>query len=374
MSRRPAFVVTFVALMALVLPAGAAGDVTKKDKAGDTEAPRGLGAKDRKALDVVRFDAFPNRTSLVVTATMRGNAERIDRSALSRAAVALVLWPKQRGAAPRIVAATGDDKSVSNLPRSDVRGAVVDGRQVSFVVPGVGVGADAFRRVEVVTVAKAGTLAAIQRATRSQNVTDRLAVAITVGLLSDDTEFDDLDCVQLAERRSRLIAVALLFVALNQTSPSPLADLALRILGEEVDWVDEEIQERPCGLVLAIEASLRNVAGFPGEIRMDAIFRENRPPPRGFRAASTSPIDMVRMVVPDRQVTNFICGGQLPQGSITTTNQPNDTLQCTGGSLPLGESFSMNVQTSPPPSNGMGAQVFARQDGRLVGPLAVQGP
>lgn len=90
---------------------------------------------------------------------------------------------------------------------------------------------------------------------------------------------------------------------------------------------------------------------------------------------SGSPVTELRMVVPGgRQVTNQLCPTRLPSAQVTTTTSTNDTLVCSGGNLPLGEAFTLNVRTSPSPSTGMGGQAYARQDGQLKGPFAISGP
>jgi hypothetical protein len=100
-------------------------------------------------------------------------------------------------------------------------------------------------------------------------------------------------------------------------------------------------------------------------------------PPAGFAkvhaAATQSPIDAIKVVVPGgRQITNTLCPTQLPQSMITTTATANDTLICSGGSLPLGTNTTLNVQTSPAPDPGMGGQVYGRQDGAFKGPYSVR--
>lgn len=93
-----------------------------------------------------------------------------------------------------------------------------------------------------------------------------------------------------------------------------------------------------------------------------------------YRQSST-PLDLVRVVVPGgRQIVNQLCPSQLPTTQVSTTSSANDTLTCSGGSLPLNTRFTLNVQTSPAPSAGMGGQIYGRQDGQLKGPFAISGP
>jgi hypothetical protein len=102
------------------------------------------------------------------------------------------------------------------------------------------------------------------------------------------------------------------------------------------------------------------------------------PPPQGYdrqahSAASGNPITAVKLVVPGgRAITNTLCPSQLPTGTVSMTTTSNDTLTCSGGSLPVGTHTTMNVQTSPGPSNTMGGQVFAQQDGTFKGPYSIR--
>jgi hypothetical protein len=85
---------------------------------------------------------------------------------------------------------------------------------------------------------------------------------------------------------------------------------------------------------------------------------------------SSSPVTEVVVEVPGgRTITNHLCPNQLPAGQ-----RSGNKLTCGGGSLPLNTVFTLNVQTSPPPSAGMGGQISARQDGVLKGPFPISGP
>ncbi|HEV2924120.1 MAG TPA: hypothetical protein VGW98_08810 [Solirubrobacteraceae bacterium] len=96
-------------------------------------------------------------------------------------------------------------------------------------------------------------------------------------------------------------------------------------------------------------------------------------------ADSTNPVDTIKVVLPPagttpRKVTNYICPPQLPIAAITTTSSAGDTLMCSGGSLALGQQFSLNVQSSPAPSTGMGGQLLVHQDGAYLAPFSFGGP
>ena len=95
----------------------------------------------------------------------------------------------------------------------------------------------------------------------------------------------------------------------------------LNSLLEEVD----AILEKECGPPAAAVLQAIMIWQFfgPGEVFADgAYFRRQVQP---AQSSSASPITAIRMVVPpdgstNRQVTNFLCPSQLPNGGIETTN------------------------------------------------------
>jgi hypothetical protein len=121
----------------------------------------------------------------------------------------------------------------------------------------------------------------------------------------------------------------------------------------------------------------------PTEVKLNATFspQNGTPTPRSFAitADTSTPLDAVKVVIPPagstpRQIVNSLCPTQLPTATVSSTASPSDTLTCTGGSLPIGQQFTLNVQTSPAPTPGMGGQLFGRQNGTINGPFAITGP
>jgi hypothetical protein len=118
----------------------------------------------------------------------------------------------------------------------------------------------------------------------------------------------------------------------------------------------------------------------PNEVKLTGLLSgASFGPWLGHSADSTNPLDAIKVVLPPagttpRKVTNYICPAQLPSAAITTTRSVGDTLMCSGGSLPIGQQFSLNVQSSPAPSTGMGGQLLVRQDGAYLAPFSFGGP
>jgi hypothetical protein len=102
-------------------------------------------------------------------------------------------------------------------------------------------------------------------------------------------------------------------------------------------------------------------------------------PPLAFEADASPTLEAVKVVIPSassgpRMIVNTLCPPQLPTATVSSTSNPSDTLTCTGGSLPVGQTFTLNVQTSPAPTAGMGGQLYGQEDGSSLGPFAIAGP
>ena len=118
------------------------------------------------------------------------------------------------------------------------------------------------------------------------------------------------------------------------------------------------------------------------EIAMHVMFtleEHIRLPALAYIAEATAGVSEVKVVVPPassgpRQIINKLCPTALPIATVSATSNPNDTLICSGGSVPLGQSFTLNVETYPAPATGMGGQLYGTVNGSPAGPFAITGP
>jgi hypothetical protein len=419
------------ALVLLALPGAAdAGSITKRDRGGVSKkvAKRfHLTRKEQRALDVASVQVTGrNNLGVVVDVLFKGNVERlIGRGHLKRAAIALVLEPKSRRVNSSVIVTQGPARSqrVRRRTQSSRAGAIRTGRSVKFFIQGPGFGG--VKAVKVRALPRAPRAAKRANAAGEVNdgieeMSDAEAEEIDVGLVAldafvailvaDAIDPDDLDCDELLDLRDDLrVSIArardldedlanaedalaeelpnarggkraLIQEALLQIRTTrDLLDGAIEVMSDLLDEVADIIDEE-CGpppeAVFVLEAIVRYTLFGPGEVRAsDAYFMRRQVTP----AQTTSPITAIRVVLPpdgstNRQVTNFLCPTQLPNGAIETTNSLYDTLACSGGSLALEERFSMNIRMNPPPTTGMGGQIFGQQDGSFKGPFAITGP
>lgn len=387
----------------LALPAVASADVTRRDRRGDVKAP-GLTAKERNALDMVRVEATSVSFGVMVTATMRGNIEKaLGRGRLRNAAVALVLDAVRRRSTDGVIAVAGrrGGQSVAKFARRYPYAVAVDGREVTFV--GVGVDLEKVRAIKVATLASTAArgggagaaqagklLGGVQRALENASA-DAFALNIGIGLRRELAGSLKDDCRKLEGRR---FVLELVKNRLQQeslgTGGRSLTVRVLKKVDSEIEAIRAEMDRRPCPkttvppgdgeLVAEGEVSHLFFTGGPeAEVRIDTTFDTDDGNGTARAAASANPVDAVRYVLPPaasgpRQVTNFFCPDPLPSGAISTTTNANDTLTCSGGSLPLGQRYSAAIRLSPAPQNGMGMQVSARQDGQFTRPFQLPGP
>lgn len=416
--RRGLALVVAVALLALLAPGASAGVSAKRDR-GAVPGDLGLSKKERRALDIASVRLFAqDGLGLVAVVVFKGNVERaLGRGDLKAGAVAMVLNRKRgRGATTGLV--TLGDGEVLARARSRVLGVVRAGRRLTFFVKGGDI--KSLRSVEVRSFAadprgrtarraQVGGLTGLAKFAADDGAAEADEAVIKPDLsklsckqleelleqlefdVSElDFEIDDLDAEirfiekQLETARPRRRAKLLNELESAMEKRSEFRNSRAELI-KLFDATDAE-QERRCGPgppappptdpVLSGFFDWDFVSAF--EVAMkDARFQTTTP--GTTQSAVTDPITAVKAVIPPadgtpRAITNMLCPTQLPMAQLLTTTNPNDTLVCSGGSLPVGTPFDLNVQTSPAPTAAMGGQMFGYQEGTFKGPFAITGP
>jgi hypothetical protein len=410
----------------LALPAAAsAGEKTKRDKGGVSKrvAKRfHLTRAERKAMDVSSVKVYAQEgLGVFVRVTFRGNIEKaLGRRHLKRAAVAMVLRPKSKRLRKTVVVTTGRGATRRLLTRSRTKnvGAVRDRRTITFFVQGAG--ASNVKSVVVKAFVRDPRL--IKRRARSSV---RLDADDANEFDGDEGEGDEevvvIDISELTTEQLRELIEAIVDAGndlgderdgieddlddidrdLNKPDLSARSKRALRREKRDLEDALDEIkreqaalfvfyvvvtnelnQRQPGAVQEVLKAVMRWVFINSMEVGDDSARFEATGRLGGYGphlADVRSPITAIRVVVPPsgntpRQITNKLCPTQLPTAQITTTTNTNDTLVCSGGSLPVGTNFRVHVQTNPLPTAGMGGQLFGQQDGAFKGPFDIAGP
>jgi hypothetical protein len=407
--------------VALVLPAAAsAGTVTQRDKGGvgNRIAKRfDLSRAERRALDIAATKVTgAEGQGVQVEVTFKGNLERrLGRGHLKRAAIAVILRPKSRSSRPTVLATRGAGLRQRLLRRSRSKkvGALRNGRKLTFFLRGNGFsGVDAVEVKAFPRLPRQG-----RRARTAQELSGPLLTVLLRNRLIadleriedalDDADPSELSCPELAQaledlndlddelqelranvRTARRKLNSELRRARRRGDREAVEEIEdvlddLDELQGQIDDTEDALDElkslveerlRFCVAVLVLAVSFNWQFFDPTEVFVpDAYFFRRM---EAQAAQSSSPITAVRVTVP-RQITNFLCPSKLPNGTLSQSNQNNDTLTCrssTGGSIALDERFRMNLRTSPNPSSGMGGQVSGEQDGSFKGPFNIGGP
>jgi hypothetical protein len=362
MTRRALAVLTGCALLGAVAQIAGAGDVTTRDRAGDVKA-KGLTAAERAAIDIVSLRTSGEEgLGVLVTTTFRGNFEQaFGRGHLKNAAAVMILWPKPGKGAPAGLVTLGAGKATRNLrkTRSEAVGVVRGGRTLRFYV--VGGGLSNVARVEVRVVANVPpaslrTTASLAGQTPLPAVAESSWAALIKKVAADGTgaapDVSRLSCDELRALRIRIKDT----IAVADEFPSARANL-----------------ER---FEAAVDALIAERCGQP---KLDAeftwhFFSSNEVAGSGEFTGPAGSITAIRVVVPPsgstaRAITNRLCPAQLPTASVT-----GNTIVCSGGTLAVGQQFTLNLQTSPLPTPDMGGQLFGELGSEFVGPFPITGP
>ncbi len=292
-----------------------------------------------------------------VTATFKGNfAKAIGTGNLKHAAAALVLIPKPGKALSAGLATTGAGP-VGKLYRetkSTNIGALRSGNKLTFFILGPG-----YANVQSVEVET------IQSATGLPLSTS----AVSDGVPSfGPRTWDKFISLHPIDRH----------VQVTDPTGLPCADLKDLLRSIDEDFSDPGFYN--------VSAEVRSaLSNFRGTVQK---LYDKCPPPAPspifgtlafhffssnevagvgqFTGPASTSLSTLRVTLPSGFViTNEICPGQLPNAVIS-----GSTISCGGGSLPTGQPFTLNLQTSPFPTPGMGGQFFGieqqRRDRRAV--------
>jgi len=219
--------------------------------------------------------------------------------------------------------------------------------------------------------------------------------------LAEDDELGSDEFCDPEDREEYLEGNELIFVSVLFAGPvlelptnTSLGDLALDAVDELCDESEEEYLGSSFPIALRydninvllsyIGAKLRTAATTPPATMTPVTTPPaTTPPPTyslGFTGMwsfeGTAEVKLVGMFTGSlgRTVSNEICPSQLPMAAVITTKTNDDTLMCSGGALPLNQTFSVNVETLPPPSLGMGGVLSAEQNGTWTTPFTFTGP
>jgi hypothetical protein len=350
--------VGFVLVGASLVAAGAlAGDVMRKDPAGDVKTA-GLTQAERDALDLVSVRAIGDEdTGVVVVATFRGNVQKLlGLGHLKDAAVALLLYPKSAAQTPAALVTRGTARdAVLRKTRSADVGAVRSGNTVTFFVSGGG-----YSNVARLVVASYPSF--VFRATRSfaQDAPPTISEADLAKLIRGRAA-DALSVLVDAGRFSCDELAKLQDLIEKRIARLPFRTTVAR-LTPILDKIRVRLGRPPCsggGIVPAGELTLTFFD--PTEVAGSGA----------FRGLGGRHVTQLFVRVPNRDVVGALCPSQLP----VVARPAQDTLGCSGGGLSDGETFHLNVRTLPNPVAGMGGQLSGvLEDGTAIGPFSASGP
>lgn len=409
-----------VGAIGVILPMpdpAAAGTVSAMDPAGDVEA-KGLSAKERAAVDIKSVTVSGEGSlGMLATVELAGNfTKAIGRGELENAQAELLLQPSSTDADAARLASEGAGiigRTVRDTASKKV-GALRDGHTLTFFIFGAG-----FSKVasaEVSTFSRGSRAAA---ARRQPLVFDEVPSIPTnpaplscdalkaerdrvKGMIERKKEYRKLnqkvldETDELIRKKESTIKrkLAKLYEALGlPTGPGQeIEELKekRKAIKKFIDEIDNDIDYLK-GLLKGIEDRIAECEGLgarflwetfgTNEVRGVGSFFVQGGGSRSLAGArgASGPLDAVKVVVPpegatERRITNQLCPIQLPNPEVSKTTNPDDTLTCTGGTLQVGEQFSLNVRTTPPPTAGMGGQLFGRQGGSFKGPFTITGP
>jgi hypothetical protein len=333
-----------------------------------TSAPAKLPAltkAEKAAMTITSLDVkAADNLGVFVTATFKGNfAKAIGKGNLKHAAAALVLIPKPGKALSAGLVTTGAGpvgKLYRHTKSTDV-GAVRNGNKVIFFILGPG-----FANVQSVEVETVQSVTDLPRSTSSVSfgapdfgprLWDKF---ISLHPLDHHVQVADpsgLSCDQLND----------MLGSIDQDlddpgfhfNASPAVESALLKFRDTVKGLHDK-----CLPPTPAPSPIFGTLAFH-------FFSSNEVAGVGQFTGPATTFSAMRVVLPNGIViTNELCPVQLPSAVVS-----GNTISCSGGSLATGQSFNLNLQTSPFPTPGMGGQFFGIEgNGTTDGPFTITGP
>jgi len=354
--------VVVAALAAAGLAVGAPlGDGSSKDPAGDVSA-KGLSRAEAAAVDLVRVHVSgANDVGVFVTATFRGNIEKeLGRGHLKNAGAALIFRPKpgQGSTAGLVTTGAGKLGKLQRHTKSATVGAFRRGKTLTFFVLGPGWTKIRSAAVETVLDARLGKKAFAAEDTTpymGPRLWDRFVTLHPIDLHVQVADPGGLSCGELKDLLDSIDA-----------------DLDDPFFAQNVSFA---VVRALHTFRSKVKKLLANCGGPPPPTTTGAGFAWSRFAAKEVAGSGkfTGPqrtFTSVRVVVPDQfTITNHLCPTQLPNAVIS-----GNTITCGGGSLPTGQLFNLNLETSPPPPVNMGGQLFGNTGDQGFGPFTITGP
>jgi len=299
-----------------------------------------------------------------VTATFRGNfAKTIGTGNLKHAAAALVLVPKPGKAlsAGLVTIGAGPVGKLYRETKSTDVGAARNGNKLVFFILGPG-----YANVQSVEVETIQSATGLPRATSavSQDIPNfgpRLwDKFISLHPIDHHVQTADPSGLSCPELKNMLASI-----------DEDLADPGFHVTVEpDVKAALSKFRDTVQGLYDKCAPPVTTPPAVVGTFAW-SFFGSNEVAGTGVFTGPAETFSGVRIVLPSSFViTNHICPSQLPSAAIS-----GNTIACGGGILTTGQSFTLNLQTSPFPTAGMGGQIFGVEGNSTVdGPFTITGP
>jgi len=348
---------------ALLLVLGLASGAPART-AGQVKLPP-LTRSEKAAMTIASLDVKgADNLGVFVTATFEGNfAKTIGTGHLTHAAAALVLVPKPGKALSAGLVTTGAGpvgKLYRETKSTDV-GAARNGNKLVFII--LGPGYANVQSVEVETIRSATGLPVSTSAVSfgAPNFGPRLwDKFISLHPIDHHVQTADPSGLSCPELKDMLASI-----------DQDLDDPGFHINTEpDVKAALGKFRSTVQGLYDKCPPPAPPPPAVLGTLALH-FFSSNEVTGTGQFTGPATTFNSIRVVLPTPFViTNYICPGQLPNAAVS-----GGTIACGGGTLTTGQTFTLNLQTSPVPTPNMGGQLFGiGTEGAVSGPFTITGP